>query len=198
MGKFKQAVPYLLIAILVGWFSYKFFIARPIPKEQSMKLDWDQLDATSGIAPEKVPVTIQKEEPTANIRKTREHSELSKSDEEQFQEYDLIEKNWLNKVKTIIGEEKYSSYLEIREINEKEKMLAYKEYHDYLRKKFGDKFTYNISEDQSIREKEINQKYLKKLLENIGQTKFQAYLKARDEVNEKNRREKKLFMQIEF
>lgn len=197
MDKFKKAVPYLLILLLVVWFSYKFFIARPIPKEQSMKLDWDQLDATSGIPPEKIPVTIKKEDDLVKPRKTREHSELSKAEEEQFAEYDVIEKNWLSKVESIVGSD-YPAYLEMREINEKEKMQAYKEYHDYLRKKFGDKFNYNISEDQSIREKEINQKYLKKLLEKIGQTKFQAYIKARDEVNEANRRQKKLFMQIEF
>lgn len=197
MDKLKKATPYLLILFLVVWFSYKFFIARPIPKEQSMKLDWDQLDATSGIAPEKTPVTLKKENTLVKESKTREYSELSKVDEEQFAEFDRMEKNWLSKVESIIGKD-YPAYLELREINEKEKMQAYKEYHDYLRKKFGDKFNYNISEDQSIREKEINQKYLKQLLDKIGKTKFQAYLKARDEVNESNRRARKLFMQIEF
>lgn len=163
-----------------------------------MKLDWDQLDATSGSRPEDVPVTIKTDDKFVRPKKVREHSELSEKDEEQFAEYDEMEKKWLNNVKVIIGEKDYPFYLEMRDTNEKEKMQAYKEYHDYLRKKYGDKFNYNISEDQSIREKEINQKYLKLLLEKIGQEKFQVYIKARDKINEENRRKKKLFLQIEF
>ncbi len=198
MSKLKNAIPYLLIVLLVGWFSYKYFVERKAPLAQSMKLDWDQLDATSGSKPEDVPVTLKTGDDTTTPRKVREHSELTKDEEEQFAEYDQMEKTWLEDVKSIIGDKEFGPYLEMREINEKEKMQAYKEYHDYLRKKFGDKFNYNISEDQSVREKEINQKYLKKLLEKIGKEKFQAYLLARDKVNEKNRRQNKLFLQIEF
>ncbi|MBC7427650.1 MAG: hypothetical protein H7336_03500 [Bacteriovorax sp.] len=198
MEKLKKSIPYLLIVLLVVWFSYKFFIERPIPKEPSMKLDWDQLDATSGSKPEDVPVTIKKDNNLVKPQATREHSEISKSDEDQFAEYDAMEKEWLGIVMTIVGEKFYPTYLEMRDNNEKEKMVAYKEYHDYLRKKYGDKFSYNISEDQSVREKEINQKYLKMLLDKIGTEKFQAYIKARDVINEENRRKKKLFVQIEF
>ena len=163
-----------------------------------MKLDWDQLDATSGSKPEVVPVTIKKASPLVNHTKIIEHTQLTKTDEEQFAAYDAMEKAWLNKVKMIVGEKTYPAYIEMRESNDKEKMVAYKEYHDYLRKKFGDKFTYNISEDQSVREKEINQKYLKMLLEKIGTEKFKSYVKARDVINEENRRKKNLFIQIEF
>ncbi|MBC7713858.1 MAG: hypothetical protein H7177_10995 [Rhizobacter sp.] len=198
MEKFKKSIPYLLIVLLVVWFSYKFFIERPIPKEPSMKLDWDQLDATSGSKAGPEPVTIKKENPLVKAQKTREHSEISKADEDQFAEYDAMEKKWLGNVKSIVGDAFYPSYIEMRDNNEKEKMVAYKEYHDYLRKKYGDKFSYNISEDQSVREKEINQKYLKMLMEKIGTEKFQAYIKARDMINEENRRKKKLFVQIEF
>lgn len=163
-----------------------------------MKLDWEQLDATSGSKPEEGPVTLKTADKFVNPKKVREHSELSKSDEEQFAEFDEMDKKWLVNVKDIIGEKDYPFYLEMREINEKEKMQAYKEYHDFLRKKYGDKFNYNISEDQSIREKEINQKYLKILFEKIGKEKFQMYIKARDKINEENRRNKKIFLQIEF
>jgi hypothetical protein len=198
MKKLKNLFPYFLILLFVTWFSYKFFIERPIPKEQSMKLDWDQLDATSGSPATDVPVTLKKENKLVMKLKTREHSELTKSDEEEFAEFDQMEKSWLGNVKAIIGDKYYGAYIAMRDSNEKEKMDAYKEYHDYLRKKFGDKFSYNISEDQSIREKEINQKYLKLLMQKIGTEKFQAYILARDKVNEANRRNKKLFVQIEF
>jgi hypothetical protein len=105
-----------------------------------MKIDWEELDANSGIKPEKTPVTIKKEVPQQLEVKVREHSEIKDVDEEQFAEYDELESAWLLSVKKIIGDEHYPRYLELREENEKEKMIAYKEYHDYLRKKFGDKF----------------------------------------------------------
>ncbi len=196
MQKFKQLIPYLLIAILTAWFSYKFFVERKAPTEPSMALDWDQLDATSGSAPEKTPATLKKTVDGATHM--REHSTLTKEDEEQFAAFDRMEKAWLAVAESIIGITHYPRYLEMRDNNEKEKMMAYQEYHDYLRQKFGDKFEYNISEDQSIREKDINQRYLKDLLALIGNEKFQAYVKARDKINEENRRNNKAFIQIEF
>lgn len=196
MESLKKATPYLLIALLVGWFSYKFFVERKIAPEPKMALDWDQLDATSGSTPLDVPATIKK----ADLKKSniREHSTLNKNEEEEFAAFDEMEKKWLSSVKNIVGDKNYAGYLGMREQNEKEKMIAYKEYHDYLRQKYGDKFTYNISEDQSVREKEINQRYLKDLLEMIGKEKFQAYVKARDKINEENRKNNKEFIQIEF
>jgi uncharacterized short protein YbdD (DUF466 family) len=195
MEKLKKSVPYLLIALLTAWFSYKFFIERKLPAEQSMALDWDQLDSTSGSNPLDTPASIKKD---SDVPHMREHNTLTKEDEEQFDAFDRMEKAWLATAESIIGVNHYARYLEMRENNDKEKMMAYKEYHDYLRQKFGDKFTYNISEDQSVREKEINQRYLKELLALIGETKFQAYLKARDKINEENRRNNKEFIQIEF
>lgn len=196
MKKFKQSIPYLLIVILTAWFSYKFFVERKAPKEPSMALDWDQLDSTSGSLPQKTPVTLTKTVDGATHM--REHNTLTKEDEDQFAAFDRMEKSWLAVAESIIGIKHYPRYLEMRETNEKEKMMAYQEYHDYLRQQFGDKFEYNISEDQSIREKDINQRYLKDLLALIGNDKFQAYVKARDKVNEENRRTNKTFIQIEF
>lgn len=195
MNKFKQAIPYLLIVLLTVWFSYKFFVERKTPKAQTMALDWDQLDSTSGSNPLDTPASIKKE---ADVPHMREHSTLTKDEEDQFAAFDKMEKAWLATAENIIGKDHYARYLEMRDNNEKEKMMAYKEYHDYLRQKYGDKFTYNISEDQSVREKEINQRYLKDLLALIGDEKFQTYLKARDKINEENRRKQKEFIQIEF
>ncbi len=200
MNKFKKAIPYLLIAVFTAWFSYKFFVERKVVDKNSMALDWDQLDSTTGSNPLDTPASIKKEDAKVNadVPHMREHSTLTKEDEEQFAAFDRMEKAWLVKAQSIIGDTHYRRYLEMRENNDKEKMMAYQEYHNYLRQKFGDKFNYNISEDQSVREKEINQRYLKELLALIGETKFQAYLKARDQINEENRRNNKEFIQIEF
>ena len=195
MKKFNQSIPYLMVAILIGWFSYKFFVERKIPAGPSLALDWDQLDASSGSTPEKRPATLRKVNGATHMR---EHNSLTKEDEDQFVEFDLMETSWLATVESIIGIKDFPRYEEMRDNNEKEKMMAYQEYHDYLRQQFGDKFEYNISEDQSIREKEINQRYLKDLLALIGDAKFQAYIKARDKINEENRRNNKAFLQIEF
>ena len=201
MDKFKKFIPYLLILLLVGWFSYKFFVERKTPKEQSMQLDWDQLDANSGSKAEKEPVTIKTQivdGPNGREQKVREFTNSTPQDDEQFAAFDEMEKKWLADVHAIVGDQFYPTYFEMRERNEKEKMQAYKEYHDYLRKKHGDNFTYNISEDQSIREKEINKRYLQELMKLIGEEKFKAYIKARDKINEDNRRNKKEFLQVEF
>lgn len=193
MNKLKQAAPYLLIALFVGWFSYKFFVERVPANPAKMTLDWDQLDATSGSKPEVVPATIKKED----VEKVDKSQNKEVTDDE-FKAFDEMEKKWLTTVEQLIGPEAFPKYLEMREANEKEKSLAYQEYHDYLRKKYGDKFTYNISEDQSIREKQINQRYLKELLLLLGSNKFQTYLKARDQINEENRKNNKEFIQVEF
>lgn len=197
MKKVKALIPYLLIALLTAWFSYKFFVERTPPSEaQKMTLDWDQLDSTSGSNPLDTPASIKKE--ADDVPHMREYSTLTKDDEEQFEAFERMEKEWLAIAESIIGITHYPRYLEMRENNDKEKMMAYKDYHDHLRQKYGDKFTYNISEDQSVREKEINQRYLKELLTLIGNEKFQSYIKARDRINEENRRKNKTFIQIEF
>ena len=118
--------------------------------------------------------------------------------DENFEVFDKIEKEWLTKAQAIVGSDKYQAYLGLREQNDKEKLLAYKEYHDYLRQKYGDKFSYNLSEDQSIREKKINQRYLGELLKLIGPEKFTKYTAEKDQFNEEMRRQKKETIQIEF
>lgn len=200
MEKLKKSIPYLLIVLFVGWFSYKFFVERKtIPQDQKMALDWDQLDATSGTPPAETPATLKKAEaPKTKEQNVREHSTLTKSEQDKFAAYDEVENKWLAEVQNIMGDEFYPQYLEMRERNEKEKMQAYKEYHDFLRKKHGDNFSYNISEDQSIREKKINQIYLKELLQLVGEKKFKAYIEARDKINENNRRNGREFIQVEF
>ena len=194
MQNLKKATPYLLIAVFVGWFCYKFFVERKVAPEPKMTLDWDQLDSSSGSQALPVPASIK----TGAKSNVREHTTLNKNEEAEFDVFDEMEKNWLASVSTIFGEDHFKQYKEMRDMNEKEKSIAYKEYHDYLRKKYGDKFTYNISEDQSAKEKDINQRYLKKLLKLVGEEKFQTYIKARDKINEDNRRNHKEFIQIEF
>ena len=113
-------------------------------------------------------------------------------------EIEAMEKVWLDEVKNIVGPQHFTIYLDMKKNNEKEKLEAYNEFHEYMRNKHGDNFSYNISEDQSVQEKKVNQKYLKELLKVIGQEKFASYIKARDKLNEKYRKQNKIFLQVEF
>jgi hypothetical protein len=118
--------------------------------------------------------------------------------DQNFEVYDALEKSWLQKVQKVIGNDKYAMYIEMKNQNEKEKLQAYKEFHNYLRKKYGNKFSYNISDDQSMREKEINQKYLTALAKLIGPEKFTEYTAAKDQINEEMIRNNKESIQVEF
>jgi uncharacterized short protein YbdD (DUF466 family) len=109
---------------------------------------------------------------------------IIKTENKDFNQYDKNDKEWLGKIENLLGEKDYAFYLELRKKNEDEKMVAYNEFHEYLRKKYGDNFSYHISEDQSVREKEINTRHTKELLKQIGSEKFKDYLKERDQFNE--------------
>lgn len=186
----------MLFVAFFAWFYDRFF-NRPgfntnKNQTQSLQLDWKELDEKS--SEPKDPSTLKKNPPP----KSREFETMSPSEEEQFALYDQMEQEWMERMKGLLSPEQFVLYTEMRERCEKEKAAAYKQYHDYLRKKHGDQFSYKISEDQSSAEKKINQKYLKELLKTVGEKQFSAYIKARDEINEKFRRQNKLFIQIEF
>lgn len=191
----------VLFIILVSWFVYRATHA-PVPKNEVV------IDSDTAIAPaQNVPSTLKvngtQEDKTRPVQpgfgpqKVRVY-ESPEAKDEKFEEFDRQEKVWLGKVKSIIGDKDFPIYVEMREQSEKEKLMAYKEYHDYLRQKFGDKFSYNISEDQSIREKEITKRYLAQLLKMIGDEKFKQYTAARDQFNEDMRRNNKDSIQVEF
>jgi hypothetical protein len=116
---------------------------------------------------------------------------IIKTPDKNFEEYDQNEKAWLGKIELLLGENDFQYYTDLREKNDQEKMQAYKEFHEYLRQKHGDNFSYNISEDQSVREKDINTKYTRMLLKKIGEEKFKMYLKTRDEYNEELQKQSK-------
>jgi glutamyl-tRNA reductase len=116
---------------------------------------------------------------------------IVKNSDSNFEEYDQMEKNWLEKAENILGKKDFLYYEDLRKRNDEEKMNAYKEFHNYLRQKNGDNFSYHLSEDQSIREKTINTKYTREFIKRIGEEKFKNYLKARDEFNEGLRRKAK-------
>ena len=109
-----------------------------------------------------------------------------------FAEFDRFENQWINEVKKVFPKPKmFEVYLVFREDNEKEKMEAYEEFHKLMEKKFGPNYTYSLSEDQTKMEQKINDKYLKKLKDMVGDKTFTEYLKVRDEFNEKVMRETK-------
>jgi len=184
-----------ILVIGLGWLAYQAFHTREIEiiNESDPKIQK---------ADSKIPLSLKISEEA--LKNAKEHGAITDSqkvvenEEDNFEVFDRVEKAWLQKVGGIIGEDKYPLYLDMRDRNEKEKMQAYKEYHDYLRQKYGDKFSYNISDDQSIREKKINQRYLKDLLKLIGPEKFKAYTQTKDQLNEEIRRSNKNAIQIEF
>lgn len=131
--------------------------------------------------------TVVFKDKTASPDKTSK-TKIIKTADKNFEEYEQNEQEWLGKVEDLLGEKDFQFYVSLREKNDQEKMQAYQEFHDYLRKKHGDNFSYNISEDQSIREKDINTRYTRLLLKQIGEEKFKNYLKIRDHFNEELQR----------
>jgi uncharacterized short protein YbdD (DUF466 family) len=198
----NKKIPLIVVFIIVvAWFIFRA-VHAPVPKNEVV------IDSDTSVKPlQNVPLTLKVNDSKSNsethpqpgfgAQKVRVH-ETHDSQDERFEEFDRQEKVWLTSVKKIIGEKDYPTYVQMREQSEKEKMMAYKEYHDYLRQKYGDKFSYNISEDQSIREKDITKRYLAELLKIIGADKFTKYTAARDQFNENMRRQNKESIQIEF
>lgn len=109
-----------------------------------------------------------------------------------FAAFEQFENRWIAEVKKVFPKPKmFDVYLVFREDNEKEKMEAYEEFHKLMEKKFGPNYTYSLSEDQTKMEQKINDKYLKKLKDMMGEKAFMEYLKVRDEFNEQIMRETK-------
>ncbi len=191
MIKNKYFVSCVLL-IVISFFTYRALKA-PIKTEVITTSDSLPVTAHDKLIPASLKVLPKKPIVYEGGTKTQ-----SKTEDESFIVFDQIEKNWLKNAQEIMGEEKFEVYSEMRNRSEKEKLQAYKEYHDYLRSKYGDKFTYNISEDQSVREKEINQRYLKELVNLLGEEKFKEYTSQKDQFNEKIRRENKTSVLIEY
>ncbi len=179
----------LVVVIISSWIGYRA-VHAPVSRTTVVS-ESDSTQKTDKNTPSSLKLNSK------NSKEDTKSKEREFTDED-FKEFDQIEKNWLSTVEVIVGEKNYPRYLEMRNRNEQEKMQAYKEYHDYLRQKYGDTFSYNISEDQSIREKQINQRYLKELLELIGPEAFKKYTEAKDQFNENMRRENKESIQMEF
>lgn len=194
----KKSLIFILSSILIivlGAWLYKAFQSREIEVINESDSKIQKSDS-------KTPPSLKiSQEALKNAKENgaiTDSQKLVENEADNFEVFDRLENAWLKKVEVIIGEDKYPLYLDIRDRNEKEKMQAYKEYHDYLRQKYGDKFSYNISDDQSIREKKINQRYLKELLKLIGSEKFKKYIQTKDQVNDEIRRDNKNAIQIEF
>ena len=120
--------------------------------------------------------------------------------DDKFEEYDRIENDWLSKAHKLFSDKEFMLYQDMRKRSDQEKEKAYQAYHDYLRSKFGNNFKYNISEDNSILEKKINDRYQKELLKLVGQEKMRRYVSEREKFNEELRRNSqgKSFLIIEF
>ena len=191
----------ITLLVLVGLGSYYYF--RTHKKEESpegrnivIRDSNPQKKSSDPLIPSSLKIKDQKLGKT--LETDRDPQTAEETADKNFELFDQLEKKWLTRTTQLIGPELSKQYLEMREENEKEKMMAYKAYHDYLRQKYGDKFSYNISEDQSTREKEINNRYLTELLKLIGPDKFKRYTEMKDQFNEEMRRNNKEALQIEF
>jgi hypothetical protein len=192
--KKKNLAIILILLIGLGWFAYRAVFHTPL--EKVVETDSD----TKAVASNTItPPSLKINTPTVGKAPAeKKNYRVRETPDEQFEVFDKLEAAWLLKAQEIIGADQYALYLEMRDRNEKEKMQAYKEYHNYLRQKYGDKFSYNITDDQSAREKQINQRYLKDLLKLIGPEKFKKYTASKDQFNEEMRRKNKESIQIEF
>lgn len=186
----------LFVIVILSWFIYR--VLNSSETEEVISDSNPQVHSIDSKIPPSLKIIAPEEQKAIEQGAITGNKKVLAKDDENFEIFDKMEKNWLQKAETIIGPEKYGLYLEMRERNDKEKMQAYKEYHEYLRQKYGDKFSYNISEDQSVREKQINQRYLKELLGLIGPEKFKLYTAGKDQLNEEMRRSNKEAIQIEF
>jgi hypothetical protein len=185
----KNKKPILIVIIILSSLFFYFYVI----KETTVKDENGQIEKIKNVN-SKISTNIKKENSLINVPNTikvdDQKSEpikikkIVETKDDNFIAFDKMEKEWLTKVSNLIDKKEYSVYLELRELADKEKNIAYQEYHDYLRQKYGNNFKYNISEDQSIREKKINEKYLQDLLKLIGEEKYKKYLKLKDEYNE--------------
>lgn len=193
--KRKVLLYILALLLVVGWFVYRAINA---PEPKVVEIDSDKASvAVDTMTPGSLKINQNSPNPD-DLPEEAENVKVNNTEDDQFKEFDKMEEQWLAAAKEVIGAAHYATYLEMKDRNDKEKMQAYKEYHDYLRQKYGDNFSYNISEDQSIKEKQINQRYLKELLELIGPEKFKKYISIKDQFNEDMRRKNRESIQIEF
>ena len=183
----------VLILIVIAWQAYRTL--KTSEEKYSETSSDSKIISKDSNAPLSLKlITVANHNPS--IQKNNDKGHLT--DDDQFLAFDKVEEEWVGKVEEILGVDQFSKYLEMKKNNDIEKMQAYKEYHDYLRQKYGDKFSYNISDDQSPKEKQINQRYLKDLLKLIGPIKFKSYTSAKDQLNEQVRRSNKEAILIEF
>lgn len=203
MEKIKKIIPVLFIVLFVGWFCKKFFLDREVPRSQVQTLEWSDTDIRDEFADTAQDEDNLDEHGHVHGQKdSKAEQQLKELTDEEAEEIigkiEKIEQQWLSQVHTIVGDQHFEQYLKMRQRNEKEKLEAYNQYHEFLKKKYGDRYAYNISEDQSKKEKEINQNFLREFKMLIGEAKFKEYLKAKDEINKEYQKQNELFMEIEF
>lgn len=135
----------------------------------------------------------QKEKLIAESEKVNSAETLDdKESEKEFAEFDQLENAWIKEVQKVFPKPKmFDVYLVFREDCEREKMDVYEEFHKLMEKKYGKNYSYSLSEDQTKREQLINDKYLKKLKDMLGEKDFMKYLKTRDQFNEEIARNSK-------
>lgn len=121
--------------------------------------------------------------------KVGETSKLVLSDDKHDEWFDKIENDWKVKVREILTDKYFNTYLNLKKKCDEDKMNAYEEFQDELLQMKGSKLHYHLSQDISPKEKKIGEKCNQELLKIIGEENFKIYLKARDQFNENLRRQ---------
>lgn len=117
--------------------------------------------------------------------------ELERRLEAKEEEFDRLEEEWLENVKTLfvselgLSEEQYKDYLNLREGLFNDKIEAFEDMHKQLEAKHGENYVYNPTEEELKFDKEIQKKYDEVLMKKIGKPAFIKYLELRDRTNEK-------------
>jgi len=190
-----KKLSYLVLIIALAFLAYYFSKSneKTITKQNSNSNDFQNtsLNNNSSNKKESLPDSFKSGD-DQNKKASNEELKVKvvETHDPKFEEFDRLEALWLKEVQEIFGREEYHYYQTLREVNEKEKMEAYQAFHDYMRSKSGNNFSYKITEDQTIREKKINEKYLNMLEKKVGASKFRQYISRRDALNEKNQRAK--------
>ncbi|MDD0852089.1 hypothetical protein HBN50_03230 [Halobacteriovorax sp. GB3] len=129
----------------------------------------------------------------ALAKKAQESEESPLSDEEleEMEEHFMeVEGRWRAEIEQLfikeleLSEEFVADYYKMREGFEKDSYLAFETYHEQMRLKHGDNYSYNPTEDEEAFQKEIRETYEKKLLEKMGKEKFRKYIQVKDRFNE--------------
>lgn len=150
---------------------------------ESKLLEEDSMEAPIG--EEQVTKKVESKGDDGSIKELSDE-DLKKIDEQ----FEKVEKEWATEVEQLfVGELGLNSlafeqYKALREAYDEDKYEAERDFHDFMRKKYGEKYSYNPTETQEIYENRIQEKYESQLKKILGEKSFIRYLEVREKFNQ--------------